>query len=242
MLKEIINALPIPQILIAMIILCIFIIAAALLTDTKIIKSSLDGEQYNVIGCFDNSKEAADLMAKVNGIILEFLNYLKNKYRVNQTVSIGLSREISQNIHRTSMLNGSTIGSEDKSPQELIVERILTNYNPEVIYENQPTGKDGTSYTLDKGSKLVLCLRDKKTKQLHDLHILVFVALHEVAHMGNETWGHDDKFWQTFKFLLNEARMAGIHNPQDYARNPVIYCGLPIDYNPFYDNTIKNIV
>lgn len=227
--KSLVKSLPITQMLIAMIVILIFIIVVKLTTDTTAIKSSFDGENYNVIGCFDNSKEAADLMAKVNSIVLNFLNYLKDKYEINKVFN--------DNMRGTSF--GDSAGTRPMKNTQLIIERILTNYNPEVIYENQPTGKDGTSYTLDKGSKLVLCLRDKKTKKLHDIDILVFVALHEVAHMGNETWGHDDKFWQTFKFLLNEARLAGIHYPKDYALSPVVYCGLPIDYNPFYDNTIK---
>lgn len=232
-IKTLVKSLPITQLLIAMIVVLAFIIIVKLTTNTTIIKSSFDGENYNVIGCFDNSKEAADLMAKVNSIILDFLNYLKNKYEINKVSSIN------DNMRGVSF--GGSAGARTMKNTQMIIERILTNYNPEVIYENQPTGKDGTSYTLDKGSKLVLCLRDKKTKQLHDIDILVFVALHEVAHMGNETWGHDDKFWQTFKFLLNEAKLAGIHNPKDYALHPVVYCGLPIDYNPFYDPSIKNI-
>lgn len=233
---DFIKNLPITQILIASIVLLIFVIAIKLTTDTTVIKSSFDGEHYNVIGCFDNSKEAADLMARVNSIVLDFLNYLKDKYEINKV-------SINDNMRTTTFGGsaGNSFNSSRSKPTQIIIERILTNYNPEVIYENQPTGKDGTSYTLDKGSKLVLCLRDKKTKQLHDIDILVFVALHEVAHMGNETWGHDDKFWQTFKFLLQEARLAGIHQPKDYALHPVVYCGLPIDYNPFYDNSIKNI-
>lgn len=231
-IEGLIKTLPITQLLIALVVLLVFCIIIKLTTDTTAIKSSFDGENYNVIGCFDNSKEAADLMARVNSIVLNFLNYLKDKYEINKVA-------VDDNMRGVAF--GGSAGSRSMKNTQIIIEQILTNYNPEVIYENQPTGKDGTSYTLDKGSKLVLCLRDKKTKQLHDIDILVFVALHEVAHMGNQTWGHDDKFWQTFKFLLNEAKLAGVHNPKDYALRPVVYCGLPIDYNPFYDNSIKNI-
>ena len=54
---------------------------------------------------------------------------------------------------------------------------------------------------LIKAKNSVLCLRDKQTKKLHSDEILMFVALHELSHMGNDTWGHDTKFWKTFKFV-----------------------------------------
>ena len=33
----------------------------------------------------------------------------------------------------------------------------------------------------------------------------MFVAIHELAHIASETIGHNDEFWNNFKFLLDNA-------------------------------------
>ena len=40
--------------------------------------------------------------------------------------------------------------------------------------------------------------------------ILFFVVTHELAHVGNETFGHDKYFWENFRWLLNRANQLGI--------------------------------
>ena len=47
--------------------------------------------------------------------------------------------------------------------------------------------------------------------------------------------GHKSEFWQNFKFLLENAKEAGIHKPVDYKNEPREYCGMKIHDNPYYD-------
>jgi hypothetical protein len=47
--------------------------------------------------------------------------------------------------------------------------------------------------------------------------------------------GHKQEFWQNFKFLLENAKQAGIYDPIDYKKNPQEYCGMTINDNPYYD-------
>jgi hypothetical protein len=47
--------------------------------------------------------------------------------------------------------------------------------------------------------------------------------------------GHEPDFWENFKFLLEEAKLAGIHEPIDYNEKPVEYCGMSIHDNPYYE-------
>jgi hypothetical protein len=39
----------------------------------------------------------------------------------------------------------------------------------------------------------------------------------------------------SFKFLLQNATEAGIHEPKDYKKKPVEYCSMTIKDNPFFE-------
>ena len=67
----------------------------------------------------------------------------------------------------------------------------------------------------------------------------MFVAIHELAHIASETVGHNDEFWNNFKFLLDNAVEIKIYSPVDYKKNNIEYCGMKITDNPYYDMPIK---
>jgi hypothetical protein len=71
----------------------------------------------------------------------------------------------------------------------------------------------------------------------------MFVVIHELAHIANERWGHssESQFWEIFKFLLHEAKLCGMHTPVDYSKYPVMYCGLNVNYNPYFDDNVKKM-
>ncbi len=54
---------------------------------------------------------------------------------------------------------------------------------------------------------------------------VVFVALHELAHIGSGTVGHTAEFWFTFKLLLQIAEREGVYTHHDPTRT---VCGEPI--------------
>jgi hypothetical protein len=84
-------------------------------------------------------------------------------------------------------------------PARLLVER----FNPRAFMENTVTSSD-TSYSENKGDKIVLCLRDKTAPPdypLIDTNTVMFVVLHEMAHlMTAELNGHKHtrEFWANF--------------------------------------------
>ena len=63
----------------------------------------------------------------------------------------------------------------------------------------------------------------------------MFVGIHEIGHCMSKKIGHGDEFWQNFRFLLDNAVKIGIYQPVDYKKDNVIYCGMPITDNPYYD-------
>ena len=114
---------------------------------------------------------------------------------------------------------------------------LKKKFNPKKIKEILPTS-EYTAYSENKGEKIAFCLnKDGKenVNNLIDQHTLMFVALHEMAHLCTKSIGHTDEFWSNFKFILIEAQKIGIYNPVDYKNKETNYCGMPINDNPYFD-------
>jgi hypothetical protein len=125
---------------------------------------------------------------------------------------------------------------KDKHPTNEGVKRLVAGYNPAKIMETLPTSKY-TAYSENKGEKLAFCLnvKNKNSNNLIDEHTLIFVAIHELSHVMTKSIGHKTEFWDNFKFLLTNAKEAGIHSPRDYKKDPTEYCSMKITDNPYYD-------
>jgi hypothetical protein len=123
-----------------------------------------------------------------------------------------------------------------KYPKQDNVLRLRDGFNPQQIMETLPTSEH-TAYSENKGEKLAFCLNKKKdnNNELIDENTLTFVAVHELAHIATLSIGHKTEFWQNFKFLLEEAKDAGLYSPTDYKSAPQEYCGMKITDNPYYD-------
>ena len=120
-------------------------------------------------------------------------------------------------------------------PEDPRTIRLVEGFNPKKISETLPTS-ELTAYSENKGEKLAFCLNTtKEGNRLIDLNTLTFVALHELSHIMTESVGHKQEFWQNFKFLLENAKVAGIYHPVDYKKKPKEYCGMKINDNPYYD-------
>jgi hypothetical protein len=124
-----------------------------------------------------------------------------------------------------------------KHPDREDVQRLVKGFNPQKVMETLPTSAY-TAYSENKGAKIAFCLNPKKNKNednLIDEHTLTFVAIHELAHVGTKSIGHKSEFWENFKFLLENAKEAGIHEPRNYKESPKEYCSMKIKDNPYYD-------
>jgi hypothetical protein len=124
----------------------------------------------------------------------------------------------------------------DKHPDDDRAKRLKAGFNPKKIMETLPTS-EYTAYSENKGEKLAFCLNrvKKDNDDLIDEHTLMFVALHELSHVATESIGHKPEFWENFKFILENAKEAGLHDPADYKEDPAEYCGMKIRDNPYYD-------
>ena len=212
-------------------------------------------EYYYVHREHNDSAAAAALMNEITTRNDKLLEYLKDKYdttsastnpdksgRIDVVPSSGLYPSDLENVNWEQLQNSQTSGVEIREYLHERIHQLMTNYNTNRLYEISPLNKTGvTSYAEDK-STLILCLRKKTPNErgeyeLHDINTMMFVVLHELAHMMNDRWGHDkeSRFWTLFKFLLANAVECGVYKPIDYSYHPITYCGLRLSYNPYYD-------
>jgi hypothetical protein len=114
------------------------------------------------------------------------------------------------------------------------VARFLARFQPDCFVENDMHSSD-TSYSENKGQKIVVCLRDKTKAPnypLIDENTVMFVMLHEMAHLMTDTIGHTQEFWGNFKRILHDAVKLGIYTSVNYAQKPTPYCGMTITDSP----------
>ena len=105
-----------------------------------------------------------------------------------------------------------------------ILNQIRANFeklNPE--YGKIPLREGDSAYTENK-SVITLCLKNPTTGNYYDMNTLMYVAIHELAHMVSETHGHNDEFKANFKSLLQQAARKRIYDPKKEIPNT--YCGV----------------
>ena len=158
------------------------------------ITSSVDNEKYTV-QIKDDSKEAADLIAKIKQRIITLIEHMEK-----------------------------TFGISDER-----VANLKNNFRPDRLKEGVST-PGYTSYSVNKGEQIVLCLRNKDS--LVDINTMMFVVLHEMAHLASVSIGHTEEFCNNFRWILEESINIGIYVKQDFEKKSVEYCGMDITSSP----------
>jgi hypothetical protein len=156
-----------------------------------------------------------------------------NRYCVRERQKLELAANLLADV--TAKCKALVQYMKEKHPNDPRVKRLVEGFNPQKISETLPTS-ELTAYSENKGEKIAFCLNTTKNgDKLIDISTLTFVALHELSHILTESIGHKQEFWNNFKFVLENAKAAGIYDPVDYKKNPKEYCGMTINDNPYYD-------
>jgi hypothetical protein len=156
-----------------------------------------------------------------------------NRYCVREREKMELAANLLADV--TQKMKDIVSFMKEKHPQDTRTQRLVEGFNPKKISETLPTS-ELTAYSENKGEKIAFCLNQAKNgTKLIDINTLTFVALHELSHIMTSSVGHKQDFWQNFKWLLQNAKEAGIYSPVDYKKYPQEYCGMTINDNPFYD-------
>ena len=164
--------------------------------------------------------------------------------KLNQTKYMVLNRPdkeeaayLLSEIHvRILILRDYLMKNIDKYPEyKYYILRMCERIDKIVLQENIPGGKH-TSFTKGK-SKMWICLRNKETGQLHQINLLMYIVLHELAHFASPYIGfdkngndlsHNDLFKYIFIFLLKISIQIKIYKYVDYRINPHEYCGIVV--------------
>jgi hypothetical protein len=122
----------------------------------------------------------------------------------------------------------------ERHPDDPRSSRVADRYSRTSLSEG---GREegATSYSVNKGQSIVLCLRSKDAEgrlgRVQDLNTLTYVVIHELAHLSTDEIGHTKEFWDNFRFLLEEAVGIGVYEHVDYSSSPAGYCGITIKSN-----------
>ena len=126
----------------------------------------------------------------------------------------------------------------DKYPDNEAVQRLSKGYNPQKIMETLPTSQY-TAYSRNKGEKLAFLSKPVNRKggtknDLIDEHTLMFVTIHELAHIMTKSIGHKTGFGTISNFCYKKQKTAAYMNPKDY-KEPREYCSIENYDNPYFD-------
>lgn len=75
----------------------------------------------------------------------------------------------------------------------IFVQNIINRFDTNNLRTAKANGKS-TSYTVGKGDSMHICTKDLNG-DTHDLDVIKFVFIHELAHVGSDEWDHKDIFW-----------------------------------------------
>lgn len=210
------------NLLTALMITCIILVGYRFLKDGLLItfckqESTIDNKTYKVQCSYDDKQYAANLLSQLNDTSQQLINYIHSKYGDKNNSRGRVARNLKKRYHGRSRM----------------------------VETDPDNGKDNTSYVINKGILLSLCLRNNNNKEessFHKLNILKFVLIHELSHISCDFNGHPIEFWMDFKFLLNEAMEAGLYDYHNFEENPIHYCSLlNITYTPTDDDSLPNL-
>lgn len=192
-----------------------------------VISNILNVKKTNSKNFYDFNKNIEENYSEYVESALNNMEYEVQDYE-NKEIAADMLASLKKNINKI------TIHLEQKYPNlekvKRFSRRIKTTKIEEAVHE-----EGESSYTINKGELMAICLRKKnKDKDFHQMNLLMFVVIHELAHIMSLSEGHNTEFMENFKFLLKEATAVGVYKPVDFAVNPVNYCGVHVSHNPYF--------
>ena len=170
-------------------------------------------------------------------LLLIYILNLKTTYKLyNQTSSIDneiyLVRKTDDKLYDIEKAN---MLAKVKLKIEILIKSLSRSDERRKLLENkrikleERENDKHIGYTINKGDKIGLCIND-------DENTLFFVVLHELAHVITQSYGHDEKFWSNFEFLIKQSIKLNIYDYKNYNKNSINYCDKDITYTPYIEN------
>lgn len=138
------------------------------------------------------------------------------------------AKERAEFLHRLEKWAKSFLDDAQSSwPNDPRLRRIRTRWNGRL---NEVIDADDAAFSRGKKSVFV-CVWDKRSQRLESMRNARYILLHELAHVANETYGHDDAFWKTFAALLEMAEEVGAYEHSSHEPDQT-FCGHRIGRSP----------
>ena len=230
--------------------------------DVVMVKSNVNGKNY-LVRNLEDKQSAADMLGAIAVKLQTIVDILRNtgyEQIYIKYMKADLDKENGGNDNDSNISNkkkdiiegqdgggsgsGSGSGSSSNASNNTNLEhdikvilkedikRLVKNYNPEALSETTPDSQY-TSYSVNKGEKLIMCLRSKQAdEKLVKENIMTFVSIHELAHLMTKSIGHSEDFWNNMRLLLKIAIDNDLYKNVDFNKTPEPYCGIKISDNP----------
>ncbi len=188
---------------ILIIIFFTILISFILIHSTEVsFQESFNGEQF-LVRNLDDKNDAADMLSNMKGKLKKLVDYVLEKSK----------------------------GDDERSNFIREYVNTIKNKFDYIIFRESTDNSKFTSYSINKGEEIVFCLRSKEDNKLHDVNELMYVAIHEIAHVGCPEIGHTPLFRRINKELLKYAIECDVYQYKDYNSNPEDYCGIELTNN-----------
>ena len=112
-------------------------------------------------------------------------------------------------------------------PNHIGAKRLFERWSPQLLAEGRFDIDGITSYTVNKGERIVLCLRSKQGV-LHSINMIMYVLLHELAHImsvSHSITRHNEEFHDNLNLLLKHAIDLQLYDP-NVSKKSQSYCGM----------------
>jgi hypothetical protein len=163
---------------------------------------------------------------------------IDNKYYLvrdlpDKLIACNMLAKIKENINKLILYLDENKDTKYKE-YKIYIDRLKTRINNVNISENSGKGSD-TSYSVNKGDELVLCLRSKiNYNEFHNVNLIYYVVLHEISHIASPVYeseynNHGPIFKKVFGFLTNIALELDLYHKIDFDKKPEEYCGIYIN-------------
>ena len=119
------------------------------------------------------------------------------------------------------------INSDELKEYSLYIQQLNRNFNENRtnVHETDPTS-NLTSYSVNKGEELSVCLKSKNSEHLHNINLLMYVIIHEMSHFACPEIGHGPLFQKIFKKFIDTSIILNIYSYDAYTSKPIAYCGM----------------
>jgi hypothetical protein len=183
----------------------------------------------------DDAQNAANMLATIMISLDNLINTIISNYNKKYN---HLSK--CEFFNNQNYICNCTNNNSDYDNKYIKYVRVIKDRLPYVKISENPANSKFTSYSINKGEELVFCIRNKTSGEIHDLNELLYVAIHEIAHIGCPEIGHTHLFRMINLYLLKKAVCYGIYKYTDYSKDTKNYCGMELTSTILPDIIICN--